>query len=1391
MLKVLLNFKEILLCFCDFIYRLIDNTSVKMWKYIVIILLSCEIIHIYAERWSRQVPQTGFLAHQINDWIPLSSQQHSERSLRLATFPNNQQHFGQSQPLSYNNPFGIASNNKFNFGTTVPQAQRLLQQNTGFGQQTPQQLQSVEPQQNLEQPVELLYVPLETLQKQGFQGNQNRYNLVPQNVNAALINDFYESGTVEPLNKNRFAAPITTTTSAPVTERFSSFQSTSKATHGTLKPYQPPLAMFLLHDGPNKASINDILATLKQASTIDVLDAPSETRPNVFIGPSDLATPPGYNKFELPYLSNLDSARSGRKIESLPFFVAPLSYNSPPGFAKIPLPAPHVGSVVVNSPLEQQRTNNNFFTQTTQGIQSQKFGFSQAEKAQSNFGFGSNFVNQPQSAPTVAPPNRFNSNFFGGTFQTTSRPTSGKSTTRKPSFSSQHLSLNNDGSSNLKEEHFNTQKHRTQSRPLQTFTTFSNNQPTKSKQAHEQYHEEVTATESTVPDTQYYSNDVSTTSKKPSVKGRPTHAQTAQSSISYQTAPSRRPQSQFFEESFQSPSSTPSQNFFSFSQQDPFSDQRFVHKFKLVDSVKPNFEATPEPDFFSFNSNPFGFGNQYSTASPPTPTKQRFNSFPSTTRAPVTQKQTQSSFEFTPSSIKPVNEDSSIEIATSVPISSFTPTSSFLTTDLNEPSRVNVNGQSPANVHLQNLLETQTEYDPYKVPITEKNTSSRGNINNYRQNTNRPTSISFTERPHDYTFQSRRPVTHSSAAPTVNSVPFNRVNHQHSRPTKTQTTSTQQHSSISSSEQYIPQSITYSTSQPNSRPFILDSTVDLRRPHNLVNDYQSTVRPSARPVSETFEIRRPVNQQSVQTSTSRQRPRPINDNLFDEQRPANHAPARTHNRGTRPSSIATEAPFRPSAVPQNVRFQEDNQLFDEDIRNTYHNIPTTTTTTTTIKPITEFSYDVTKIPVPEEHPNVHEVQNEHIMLIQHNSQGVSENVPVNTESSVLVTESHVSHNTPTELPPISPMLPGLINSLSDDKWMDKPKEEITTTTRRPFIRGRKPLPSRNEGSTASQKVIGERNTPSPTAIRTRRPISSTRKNRPESSTTSQSQNVTKEITGVPRTQHQRNPNRVRYNPTPEERQRLRSRGRVTVNQKTGGQDTEKDIDYQRDVLNQNYPIIKPRPTVITTTSTTTETPTKVPSDNFNNIYTQELEEQEKRFSDTFHGLEEEMQTPVEYQTIRNDEDVTETILDQRQKLFNQNKVRVSPVFSTGRPVSRITTTEIPETTTSSDSKKRPTFPRRQPRPYSTVQKPTTPEPDEEITTKRPQSQRNGLKIRARRPVGQTTPEPIEGSSRRSFQSRVNQNDLEKVQLHRRVPVNSDEQDPTFTPNRQADRQQVI
>lgn len=112
-------------------------------------------------------------------------------------------------------------------------------------------------------------------------------------------------------------------------------------------PNQPPLSVFM-ETTPNNR-VGDVLGLLKGSKTIPVLDAIGPDAPQVFVGPSNLNTPSGYIKFELPYLSSLNNNNAGQKLLQVPFFVAPLNFQPPAGFAKIPFPPPHIGSVVLSN----------------------------------------------------------------------------------------------------------------------------------------------------------------------------------------------------------------------------------------------------------------------------------------------------------------------------------------------------------------------------------------------------------------------------------------------------------------------------------------------------------------------------------------------------------------------------------------------------------------------------------------------------------------------------------------------------------------------------------------------------------------------------------------------------------------------------------------------------------------------------------------------------------------------------------------------------------------------------------------------------------------------------------------------------------------------------------
>ncbi|XP_063630159.1 mucin-2-like isoform X1 [Cydia splendana] len=215
--------------------------------------------------------------------------------------------------------------------------------------------------------VQLLYVPVESL-KQGqfnFRNPQIQYStqgLPKQNpIKQPFVNDFQRPAKpAEHVNFGQeyfnFKPKLQEFDQVPKFSTISTPFPTAPPTTPRpkkLKPHQPPLAVFLSQEAKKGAQVKvgDVLSSLKNANTIAVLDAVNPLNaPKVFIGPSTLTPPENFVKFELPYLSNIEN--SANKLRQLPFFVAPLSYHTPDGFAKIPFPSPHVGSVVINSQIK-------------------------------------------------------------------------------------------------------------------------------------------------------------------------------------------------------------------------------------------------------------------------------------------------------------------------------------------------------------------------------------------------------------------------------------------------------------------------------------------------------------------------------------------------------------------------------------------------------------------------------------------------------------------------------------------------------------------------------------------------------------------------------------------------------------------------------------------------------------------------------------------------------------------------------------------------------------------------------------------------------------------------------------------------------------------------------
>lgn len=133
---------------------------------------------------------------------------------------------------------------------------------------------------------------------------------------------------------------------------------------------------------------------------------------------------------------------------------------------------------------------------------------------------------------------------------------------------------------------------------------------------------------------------------------------------------------------------------------------------------------------------------------------------------------------------------------------------------------------------------------------------------------------------------------------------------------------------------------------------------------------------------------------------------------------------------------------------------------------------------------------------------------------------------------------------------------GALNSTSAFTTSSTTPATVQITTRRSTLpRGRRPqLPSRTTYATEAPTT---RSSTRRVINRGRRPVASTAVDQNRTSTVRTSTPV------------ERNTNRVRYNPTAEDRSRKRSRFRASTTSRPSKE--EENIDYQRDVLKQNYP----------------------------------------------------------------------------------------------------------------------------------------------------------------------------------------------------------------------------
>lgn len=176
---------------------------------------------------------------------------------------------------------------------------------------------------------------------QDYQFNEDK---IPQ----SLINNeqHYQYFTNDPDNvtnnrKNKFQPQI---------DQHYSTDDEDDVTTTSVSPNQPPLSIYLSTKvEPQKVDVNDLLELLQNAKSIAVVDVIHPNTPKVFVGPAYLETPPGYVKFDLPYLSSIEHYLFDKDVQRFPFFVAPLSFVPRRGYFKIPFPAPHIGSIIVST----------------------------------------------------------------------------------------------------------------------------------------------------------------------------------------------------------------------------------------------------------------------------------------------------------------------------------------------------------------------------------------------------------------------------------------------------------------------------------------------------------------------------------------------------------------------------------------------------------------------------------------------------------------------------------------------------------------------------------------------------------------------------------------------------------------------------------------------------------------------------------------------------------------------------------------------------------------------------------------------------------------------------------------------------------------------------------
>ncbi|XP_068146295.1 mucin-5AC [Drosophila tropicalis] len=333
------------------------------------------------------------------------------------------------------------------------------------------------------------------------------------------------------------------------------------------------------------------------------------------------------------------------------------------------------------------------------------------------------------------------------------------------------------------------------------------------------------------------------------------------------------------------------------------------------------------------------------------------------------------------------------------------------------------------------------------------------------------------------------------------------------------------------------------------------------------------------------------------------------------------------------------------------------------------------------------------------------------------------------------------YHVPSELPPLTPDIPGLVNNLQEkDKLpavttpLSEPDAE-TRPTRRPALRTRRPAISKVVTSSVSYSE-SESNGKLP-AHRIRRPYG-TRVNAAASN--SGNEDNGEEVThptrrpATSRNPLLRNPNRIRYQPTTEERETLKTKKKTHKGSKNGKPSEDQDLDYQRDVLKQNYPVFKGssrRPTSPTAIPSSYDVgTTEGPASESQQVYTvtpsNSIDSDQGGFP---VNLLEPMQIAQHYNEFSKDNYGPGYFPNQEDLNPTEAIIRneVSPIFTTlpptttPSPTTVRTTTETPTTTTTT---RRSPFVRRN---YPRIRTTTTTETP--VTTTTPSEERPSIRSR--------------------------------------------------------------